>query len=119
MSSFYLMSYGIKIPTTDKKVRINYSFRLGNASSGSSWGVSCWGGSPGTSGETGIRTITLRGESPDETTSSTSTTAHYFGSFTTNSAITEDFILVMMENRSGSLSRTTYLYGQFQVLLVD
>ena len=110
---------GFKLTTTDKKVKCTYSFRLQNAPANSTWGISMWSGDQGTTGQTGNATITLRGRTADITQSTNSSIRLHHGSFTTTSAITEDRLVFYVENRSGSLTTNTYMYGTFKFELVD
>jgi hypothetical protein len=119
MYGYLLFSYGHRIPTNDKKVQLDFDFRIQNAPIGSTWGWSVWSGSAASSGSASLVTFTLRGYSSDITTSTTSTIAHYHGSFTTTSDISDDYIIVMPENRGGTLTTTTYMYGAYSAFLVD
>ena len=117
---YKLAGHGIPIHVTDKKVRVDFRFRVQNAPSGSGWGISLWGADfPTSLGSTTNETVTLRGLSSTVTTTTTSSVGVYTGSFTTTAAFTEDTLMVLMENRTGSLTSTTYMYGQFSVYLVD
>jgi hypothetical protein len=119
MASWGLFMGGIRMPTSEKKVRVDYAFKLQNAGTGTTWGFSVWSSDlPSSSPDNGTVTVTLRGESGTETSQNNSSDFH-FGSFTTTSKITEDYIIVQAENRSGSLTTTTYIYGQYSVYLVD
>ena len=62
LSGSHLLAYGFRIPTTTKKVRIGYIFRLQNAPSASTWGLSLWGADLQASGSTSSSTTTLRAE---------------------------------------------------------
>lgn len=120
MPAYYHQAFGVQIPTTDKKVRVDFAFRMQNFGSGALIGMSLWGADYPSQGNAGNVTWTLRGESADVTTISTSTIGLYTGSFTTNSIVTEDTLLPMWEHRGGTtLSTTTYLFGQFHVYLVN
>jgi hypothetical protein len=119
LSGSHLLAYGMQIPTTDKKIRIRYVFRLQNAPASSTWGFSLWGADLPTSGTTTSQTTTLRAETADITQSSNSSSRLFHGTLETSSDFSEDMALILAENRSGSLTSTTYLYAQFQILLVD
>ena len=103
----------------NKKMRIRYFFRLQNAPVSSTWGFSLWGGNRPVSGTAGTVTLTLRGLSSDITASSNSSTVIYSGIFTTTSNITEDDLVFLAENRSGTLTTTTYMIGQWSVEIVN
>lgn len=118
MPAYYVVAFGVFIPTTDKKVKIDYAFRLQNVPNGSTWGLSMWGVPTPTPGANTNQTFTLRAVSAD-VTGSTSSTAQYCGSFTTTAAINGGYILPMMENRTGALASTAYMYGQIQISLID
>lgn len=118
MPAYYVQAFGVMIPTTDKKVRIDYTFRIQNAPNGSTFGMSMWGVATPTNGTNSSQTFTLRGVSGDSTVS-TSSTSTYNGTFTTTSTINGGHILPMWENRTGSLTSTVYIYGQIGVYLVD
>lgn len=118
MPAYYAMAYGVHIPTTDKKVKISYSFRLQNAPNGSTWGMSMWSVPTPAVGTNANQTFTLRAVS-SSVTGSTSSTSLYSGELTTTSAIAGGYLLPLFENRTGSLTSTTYLYGQIQLNLVD
>lgn len=123
MSNYYVLSFGIKNPYTGKKVRLDYDFRIFGSPSvdaDTPFGFSIWTANAGTSGTVGNSTYTYRGETSDHLVS-TSSTAHYHGSFTTSAAINDDHILVMAEHRDGTggLNGTTYMYANFAVYMVD
>jgi hypothetical protein len=118
MPAYYITAFGVHVPTTDKKIRVEYSFRVQNAPNGSTWGMSLWGVATPATGSSANQTFTLRGVSSSDT-ATTSSTVFYTGTFTTTSAINGGYVLPMMENRSGSLTSTTYMYGQMQINLVD
>lgn len=119
MPAYYMNAFGVSLGVDTKKVRIDFSFRIQNAPSGSTWGLSMWGVNAPANGTTANQTYTLRAVSADVTTTTTSSTAFYSGTVTTSGAIANDYILPMFENRSGSLTSTTYLYGQMNIYLVD
>lgn len=119
MPAYYMSAFGVSLGVDTKKVRIDFSFRIQNAPSGSTWGLSMWGANAPANGTTANQTYTLRAVSADVTTTTTSSTAFYSGTVTTSGAIANDYILPMFENRSGSLTSTTYLYGQMDIYLVD
>lgn len=119
MPAYYMNAFGVSLGVDTKKVRIDFSFRIQNAPSGSTWGLSMWGANAPANGTTTNQTYTLRAVSADVTTTTTSSTAFYSGTVTTSAAIANDYILPMFENRSGSLTSTTYLYGQMNIYLVD
>jgi len=119
LSGSHLLAYGFQIPTTDKKVKIHYMFRLQNAPASSTWGLSLWGADRQASGSTSSSTTTLRAETADITQSSNSSSRIFHGTLETSSDFDEDMALLMAENRSGSLTSTTYMYAQFQIELVD
>jgi len=120
MAAYYHQSFGMQIPTNNKKVRVDFMFRMQNMGSGANIGMSLWGADLPSNGTTSNITWTLRGQSADVTTTSTSTVAIYSGSFTTNSVVTEDTLLPMWEHRGGTtLATTAYIFGNFNVYLVD
>jgi hypothetical protein len=114
-----MTAFGVSLGVDTKKVRIDFNFRVQNAPSGSTWGLSMWGANAPANGTTANQTYTLRAVSSDVTTTTTSSTAFYSGTVTTSGVIANDYILPMFENRSGSLTTTTYLYGQLNIYLVD
>ena len=119
MDNYKIMMMGFQVPTTNKKIKCVYGFRVQSAPSGSTWGISLWGGSLDTSGSANSeRTVTLRAKTADITVSSTSTVV-YHGEFTTTSAINAGSIIPFVENRTGALSTTTRVYGSFKLYLVD
>jgi hypothetical protein len=119
MPAYYMTAFGVSLGVDTKKVRIDFNFRVQNAPSGSTWGLSMWGANAPANGTTANQTYTLRAVSSDVTTTTTSSTAFYSGTVTTSGVIANDYILPMFENRSGSLTTTTYLYGQLNIYLVD
>ena len=119
MPAYYLTAFGVPLGVDTKKVRVDFSFRVQNAPSGSTWGLSIWGANTPANGTTTNQTFTLRAVSNDVTTTGTSSTAFYSGSVTSGGVIANDYILPMFENRSGSLTTTTYIYGQISIYLVD
>lgn len=122
MSSYLLIAYAIKNPYSTKKVRLDYDFRIfgsPSVTSGTPFGFSIWSADAATSGSTGSTTYTYRGESSDHAVS-TSSIAHYHGSFTTSAAITDDYILVLPEHRNSSgINGNTYMYANITVYMVD
>lgn len=122
MSSYFLIAYGIKNPYTGKKVRIDYDFRIFGSpavTSNTPFGFSLWSANAGTSGTTGTTTYTYRGESSDHNVS-TSSVAHYHGSFTTSTSLDDDYLLVLPEHRdSTGINGTTYMFANFSVYMVD
>ena len=120
MDNYKIMIMGFRVHTTNKKVKCIYSFRLQNAPSSSTWGMSLWGASLDTSGSANSeRTVTLRGKTSDITVSSTLSTVVYHGEFTTTSNINAGSIVPYLEARSGTLTTTTRIYGSFKLYLVD
>ena len=119
LAASHLLAYGFMVPTTDKKVKIHYAFRLANAPASSTWGLSLWGADRQASGSTSSSTATLRAETSDITQSSNSSSRVFHGTMETTSDFDEDVAVLMVENRSGSLTTTTYMYAQFQIELVD
>ena len=118
MPAYYIAAFGVRIPTTDKKVRVDYAWRLQNAPNGSTWGMSLWGVATPASDTNSYQNFVLRGVSSDEAGTTSSTTL-VTGSFTTTAAINGGYIAPMLENRSGSLTTTTYIYAQFAMYLID
>jgi hypothetical protein len=102
------VSNGIFLPSDSKKVRLKIGFRVQNGNN-STWGVSMWSGPVATGGSTANANITLRAQSPDITVG-TSSIAAYSAELDTTSAITDDLLFITLENRSGSLTSTTYMY---------
>ena len=119
MPGFYLTAFGVPLGVDTKKVRVDFNFRVQNAPSGSTWGLSIWGANTPANGTTTSPTFTLRAVSSDITTTSTNSTAFYSGTVTSTGVIANDYILPMFENRSGSLNTTAYIYGQISIYLVD
>ena len=120
MDNYRMMIMGFQVHTTDKKVKCIYSFRIQSAPSGSTWGISLWGGTLDTSGSANSeRTVTLRGKTSDITASTLSTVV-YHGEFTTTSNINGGSIIPFLENRTGSLTASaTRIYGSFKLYLCD
>lgn len=119
MDNYKLIQMAFPVQTTNKKIKCIYSFRITSAPSGSTWGISLWGGTFDTSGATNSeRTVTLRGKSSDITVD-TNTLKVYHGEFTTASTINGGRIIPLLENRTGSLTTTTRIYGSFKLYLVD
>lgn len=118
MPAYYLHSFGVLVPG-NHKLKVDYMFRVQNAPTGSGWGMSLWGADSPADGTTGNVTFTLLSVSGTETTTTTNSVAVYSGSFTTASAVTNDWVLPMMEHRVGTLTTTTYVYGQFQITMVS
>lgn len=118
---YYGAMMGIYCPTNGQKVKAKLGFRAQNAPSNSTWGISLWSMPDFSSGTTSnsYQTVTCRAISPDITRTGTSTTTWYNGTTTTTSNMDSVWILPMIENRAGSLTSTTYLYGTLQLFLVD
>jgi len=104
------VSNGIFLPSDSKKVRLKIGFRLQNAPTDSTWGVSMWSGPVATGGSTSNADITLRAQSDDITQISNSSIRAYSAELDTTSAITDELLFITLENRSGSLTSTTYMY---------
>ena len=120
IDNYKLQMCGFPVHTTDKKVRCDYNFRIQSAPLNSTWGISIWSGSLSASGSTDSeRTVTLRGRVSDITANPNTSTVVHHGSFTTTSAINGGFILPLLENRTGTLTTTTRIYGRFRFFLVD
>lgn len=120
MNHWQLMAYGVHVPTTDKKVRVDFMMRMQNAPASSTWGFSLWGANRTTTGTTTTSiTTTLRGISSDVTAVDTNSTRLYHGTVETDADFTEDVVILMPESRTGTLTTTTYLLCNFQFTLVD
>lgn len=120
MNHWQLMAYGVHVPTTDKKVRVDFMMRMQNPPASSTWGFSLWGANRTTTGTTTTSiTTTLRGISTDVTAVDTNSTRLYHGYVETDADFTEDVVILMPENRTGTLTTTTYLLCNFQFTLVD
>lgn len=113
-------AYGVWCPNNGKKVKAKFSFRIQNAPDSSTWGISLWSAPDSTSGtlSTGTDpTITLRASSQDITVTTNSAT-YWTETCTTTSNMNDVWILPMLENRSGTLTTNTYIYGQIALFLV-
>ena len=112
---------GVYCPTNGQKVKAKLSFRAQNAPANSTWGISLWSMPDVSSGTTynTYQTVTCRAISSDITRTGTSTTTLYTGTTTTTNVMDNVWVLPMIENRTGSLTSTTYLYGTLQLFLVD
>ena len=112
---------GVYCPTNGQKVKAKLSFRAQNAPANSTWGISLWSMPDVSSGTTfnTYQTVTCRAISSDITRTGTSTTTLYTGTTTTTNTMDNVWVLPMIENRTGSLTSTTYLYGTLQLFLVD
>ena len=112
---------GIYCPTNGKKVKAKFGFRAQNAPNNSTWGISLWSMADVSSGTAynSYATVTCRAISSDITRTGTSTTTWYTGTTTTTNNMDNVWVLPMIENRTGSLTSTTYLYGTLQLFLVD
>lgn len=128
IQGYKVFTYGIKNPYGKRPVRVDYSFRIyysGTApTTGTPFGFSLWSGNAGgNSGSTASSTITLRGESSDHGMIAPQvggTTAHHYGSFTTTSDISDDYLLVLAEHRgSTGLNGTTYMVANYAVYIAD
>ena len=112
---------GVWCPDNGKKVKAKFGFRAQNAPNNSTWGISLWSMpdvASGTAYNT-YQTVTCRAISSDITRTGTSTTTWYTGTTTTTSNMNDVWVLPMIENRTGALASTTYLYGTLQLFLVD
>jgi len=120
IDNYKLQMAGFPVHTTNKKVRCDYNFRIQSAPLNSTWGISIWSGSLSASGSASTeRTMTLRGRESDITANPNTSTVVHHGSFTTTSTINGGFILPLLENRTGTLTTTTRIYGRFRFFLVD
>lgn len=116
-SPYKLFAYGHSLPSDSKKVRCKFHGRYQNAN-GTTMGWSMWHAATPSTGSTASVTLTLVGKSSDISPGSSSTQFHT-DTFTTTSALSGGFILVLAENRAGSLASTTYVYGNYGLYLVD
>lgn len=119
LANWGLAAHGIQVPTTDKKIRVDYAFRLQNAPASSTWGFSLWGADPLSSGSSGNVTATLRAETANISHPANNSSYLYHGSMTTTADFGESYAILKAENRSGSLTTNTYMIAQFAVYLVD
>jgi hypothetical protein len=117
VAPYKVLAYGHPLPSDSKKVRVKISGRYQNAN-GSTMGWSVWHCAAPTNGQTANQTLTLVGKSADLSPGSSSTQFHS-DTFTTTSAVAGGFVLLLAENRAGSLSSTTYVYGSASIFLVD
>jgi hypothetical protein len=119
--AYEMSAFGVWCPNNGKKVKAKISFRTDNAPNGSTWGLSLWSTPDPTSGtvNTGTDpTLTLRAVSPDITATNNDFT-YWTTEVTTTSVINDNWVLPLMENRTGALSTTTYIIGQIALFLVD
>ena len=119
---YYLFAFGIKNPYTGKKVRVDYNFRIyasGSApTSGTPFGISLWSGNALATGSSTSTSATYRAESVDCPYGST--TSHHHGSFTTSSALDDDYLFICAEHRNSTgLNGTTYMPAQIAIYMVD
>lgn len=117
---YYAQHMGIWCPDNGKKVKVKFSFRVQSAPANSTWGISLWDCNDPTSGTTTSTntTVTLRAESADITATTNSTT-YWTTTATTTNTVGDKWLLPMLENRSGTLTTNTYIYGQVALYLVD
>lgn len=118
--AYKMSSYGVWCPNNGKKVKAKLSFRIASAPADSTWGISLWSAPDPTSGtvNTGTDpTITLRATSPDVTVTTNSVT-YWTTTCTTTSNMNDVWILPLLENRSGTLTTNTFVYGQIALFLV-
>lgn len=119
MTPLHLIAYGIQMPTTGKKVRLDFMFRVQNAPTPSTWGFSLWSGDRSTSGTTTSATVTFRGQTGDIVVNPYANSRVYHGSFTTSAPIADDMLMILADNRAGALTSTVYMYATLAVYLVD
>ena len=118
--AYEMPAYGIWCPNNGKKVKAKLSFRIQNAPANSIWGISLWSAPDPSSGTTTTGTdptLTLRATSPNVTVTTSSVT-YWTTTCTTTSNMNDVWVLPLLENRSGALTTTTYLYGQIALFLV-
>ena len=118
ISAYKLIAYGHQLPSDSKKIRVKASARYQNGNA-QTFGWSLWYyNSTPTNGTTGTVTIRLIAKSSDLTAGSSS--VGYFGdTFTSTTAYSGGTVLLLAEHRSGTLSTTTYAYGNASIFLVD
>lgn len=118
ISAYQLIAYGHALPSDSKKIRVKASARYQNGNA-QTFGWSLWYyNSTPTNGSTGTISITLIAKSSD-LTAGTSSTAYWGDTFTSTTAYSGGTILLLAEHRSGTLSTTTYAYGNASIFLVD
>jgi len=117
---YYAQHMGIWCPDNGKKVKVKFSFRIQSAPASSTWGISLWDCDDPTSGTTTSTStsVTLRAQSSDVTVTTSSTT-YWTTTATTTNTVGDKWLLPMLENRSGTLTTNTYIYGQVALYLVD
>jgi hypothetical protein len=118
--SWELPFHGIWCPNNGKQVKAKVSFRIQGAPDRSTWGISLWSAPDPSSGtlNTGTDpTITLRAASRDITVTTNSYT-YWTETCTTTSNMNNVWVLPLLENRSGTLTTNTYIYGQIALFLV-
>lgn len=118
--AYELPFHGIWCPNNGKKVKAKFSFRIQSAPDRSNWGISLWSAPDPTSGTINSGTdptITLRAISPDVTVTTNSYT-YWTTTCTTTSNMNDVWVLPLLENRSGTLTTNTYIYGQIALYLV-
>lgn len=117
---YYAPSFGTWCPDNGKKVKVKFSFRVQSAPTNSTWGISLWDCDDPTNGSTTATTptVTLRAQSSDITATTNSTT-YWTTTATTTNTVGNKWLLPMLENRSGTLTTNTYIYGQVALYLVD
>ena len=118
--AYYASSMGIWCPNNGKKVKAKFSFRIQGAPASSTWGISLWDCADASSGTTNgsYSTVTLRAKSSDVTVTTASTT-YWTTTVTTTNTINDKWLLPMIENRTGRLSTSVFIYGQIALTLVD
>jgi hypothetical protein len=118
--AYYASNMGIWCPNNGKKVKAKFSFRIQGAPASSTWGISLWDCDDASSGTTNgsYSTVTLRAKSSDVTVTTASTT-YWTTTITTTNTINDKWLLPMIENRTGRLSTSVYIYGQIALTLVD
>lgn len=121
---YYPIAFGIKNPYTGKKVRVDYSFRIyysGSTAPAAStpFGISLWSSNANTTGTATSLQATYRAESDDHGYAN-GTSAHHHGSFTTASAVNDDYLYILAEHRASSgLNGTTYMPANISIYMVD
>ena len=117
---YYASHMGVWCPDNNKKVKVKFSFRIQSAPTNSTWGISLWDCDDPSNGSTTSTTptVTLRAQSSDVTVTTTSTT-YWTTTATTTNTVGDKWLLPMLENRSGTLTTNTYIYGQVALYLVD
>ena len=116
ISDYHPQSFGVYVPNSGMKVKAKIVFRVNNGNT-LDFGFSLWSCPNPANGQQTTNTVTLRARSA-------AITADFYNTklwnleLTTTSAISNEYIFLLAEQRAGNLTTTVYAYSNISFMLV-